>query len=656
MSFPTDSARHDRRFDPFAESTVDGIVAGSVTIKVISGQLLTDKKVGTYVEVEMYGLPADTVRKKFRTKVVPANGINPTYGEEPFVFKKVVLPNLATLRIVVCEENGRLLGQRVLPVEGLRPGYRHICLRNELNQPQNLATLFVHVKVGDYVPDAFADFAAALANPIAYQSALEKHAQQLAVLEEEAEEDRQYGAGEEMFEETDGTITRQDRNCTRTNSVLSKHSSSGETPGGSSGGGTPTHLCKQDSVGGSRSQNASGGVTRGSSRRGASSHSSPLCEQSARGATVPAVSENGAGATGSNQFSALAATKLSVGVSSLPSSPLHSASGRPNLMENGAPHPSHVPPQPKVDVSQTSRLKDPELLEPVTLEQLKETKPVQKLLLKQDKEVDGLRRKLEKAQQILREVHGLQEEKLLLSQIKGKGTLQKAYRKSVKRASRRGNSNPADGPNLQDALTPDQLRKHWEQKVSQAEEMMALCREHYKTESDVAGHYVLLLNNALCHAIDVRQEALLKQLDDIHDREVTELRKKLDTYNHDEMKALAKKHKEKNELSRIKREAMKKHITLAVQERQKLQDLLDRRKADVVEMFDALRQRAAEDKVKAAETVTRACEARCTRLEQEHREIFSTPVSESTSIASAHCQTPGVAGGNGRSTPEVTKM
>lgn len=52
-----------------------------------------------------------------------------------------------------------------------------------------------------------------------------------------------------------------------------------------------------------------------------------------------------------------------VGVSSLPSSPLHSA-GRPNLtaMENGVPHPSHVPPQPKVDVSQTSRLKGEERL------------------------------------------------------------------------------------------------------------------------------------------------------------------------------------------------------------------------------------------------------------------------------------------------------
>ena len=83
--------RKDRRLDPFAESTVDGIIAGTVHIHVISAQFLTDKRVGTYVEVDMYGLPADTVRKKFRTKIVPNNGINPVYDEEPFVFKKVKL-------------------------------------------------------------------------------------------------------------------------------------------------------------------------------------------------------------------------------------------------------------------------------------------------------------------------------------------------------------------------------------------------------------------------------------------------------------------------------------------------------------------------------------------------------------------------------------
>ena len=56
---------------------------------MLSGHFLSDKKVGTSVEVEMYGLPADTVRKKFRTKTVPANGINPHYGDEKFLFKKV---------------------------------------------------------------------------------------------------------------------------------------------------------------------------------------------------------------------------------------------------------------------------------------------------------------------------------------------------------------------------------------------------------------------------------------------------------------------------------------------------------------------------------------------------------------------------------------
>ncbi|KAL3875090.1 hypothetical protein ACJMK2_038024 [Sinanodonta woodiana] len=176
--------RKDRHFDPFAESTVDGIIAGTVRIRVISGHLLSDKRVGTYVEVDMYGLPTDTVRKRFRTRTVPNNGISPVYDEPPFVFKKVVLPTLAVIRLAVYEETGKLIGHRVLPVEGLRPGYRHICLRNESNQPLLLPALFVHIQVKDYVPDAFAEFADALANPQAYISQLEKHAQQLAIYED----------------------------------------------------------------------------------------------------------------------------------------------------------------------------------------------------------------------------------------------------------------------------------------------------------------------------------------------------------------------------------------------------------------------------------------------------------------------------------------
>lgn len=81
--------RPDKTFDPFAESPVDGVIAAQCSVRVISGQFLSDKKVGTYVEVDMYGLPTDTIRKEFRTRLVPANGLNPVYNEEPFVFRKV---------------------------------------------------------------------------------------------------------------------------------------------------------------------------------------------------------------------------------------------------------------------------------------------------------------------------------------------------------------------------------------------------------------------------------------------------------------------------------------------------------------------------------------------------------------------------------------
>lgn len=72
---------------------MDGVIAATCEVKVISGQFLSDKKVGTYVEVDMYGLPTDTIRKEFRTRVVPNNGLNPVYGDDAeFVFRKLSGP------------------------------------------------------------------------------------------------------------------------------------------------------------------------------------------------------------------------------------------------------------------------------------------------------------------------------------------------------------------------------------------------------------------------------------------------------------------------------------------------------------------------------------------------------------------------------------
>ncbi|KAI2662370.1 1-phosphatidylinositol 4,5-bisphosphate phosphodiesterase beta-3 [Labeo rohita] len=144
--------RTDKHFDPFTMDIVDGIVANTVKVKIISGQFLNDKKVGVYVEVDMFGLPADT-KRKFRTKTSNNNSLDPVWDEDTFVFNKVVLPTLASLRVAVYEENGKIIGHRVLPVSALRPGYHYICLKNELNQPLMLSSLLVYTEAQDYIPN-----------------------------------------------------------------------------------------------------------------------------------------------------------------------------------------------------------------------------------------------------------------------------------------------------------------------------------------------------------------------------------------------------------------------------------------------------------------------------------------------------------------------
>jgi phosphatidylinositol phospholipase C beta len=68
---------------------------------------------------------------------------------------QVVLPDLAVLRFGVYEENGKLLGQRILPLDGLQAGYRHISLRTEANFPMSLPMLFCNIELKIYVPDGF---------------------------------------------------------------------------------------------------------------------------------------------------------------------------------------------------------------------------------------------------------------------------------------------------------------------------------------------------------------------------------------------------------------------------------------------------------------------------------------------------------------------
>ncbi|NXX98979.1 PLCB2 phosphodiesterase, partial [Centropus bengalensis] len=172
--------RPDKQFDPFSVDRIDVVVASTLSVTastargILSGQFLSDRSVKTYVEVELFGLPRDT-KRKYRTKLTStANSINPVWKEEAFVFEKIMMPELASLKIVAWEEGGKFIGHRVIPVTAVHSGYHHVCLRSESGMPLTMPSLFVYLEVKDYVPDAWADLTIALSNPIKFFSLQDK--------------------------------------------------------------------------------------------------------------------------------------------------------------------------------------------------------------------------------------------------------------------------------------------------------------------------------------------------------------------------------------------------------------------------------------------------------------------------------------------------
>ncbi|XP_066198791.1 1-phosphatidylinositol 4,5-bisphosphate phosphodiesterase beta-2 isoform X2 [Saccopteryx leptura] len=163
--------RPDKQFNPFSVDGIDVVVATTLSIKVISGQFLSERSVRTYVEVELFGLPGDP-KRRYRTKLSPStNSINPVWNEEPFVFEKILMPELASLRVAVLEEGNKFLGHRIIPINALNSGYHHLCLHSESNMPLTMPALFVFLEMKDYVPDTLTDLTLALANPIKFFSA-----------------------------------------------------------------------------------------------------------------------------------------------------------------------------------------------------------------------------------------------------------------------------------------------------------------------------------------------------------------------------------------------------------------------------------------------------------------------------------------------------
>ncbi|XP_059470873.1 1-phosphatidylinositol 4,5-bisphosphate phosphodiesterase classes I and II [Neocloeon triangulifer] len=502
--------RRDRRFDPFAESTVDGIIAGTVSVQVISGQFLTEKRVGTYIEVDMFGLPADTVRKRFKTKIVAANGINPCYDEEPFVFKKVVLPELATIRLAAYEESGRIIGHRVIPVLGLCPGYRQVGLRNEFGQPLGLSSVFVHVVVKDYVPDGLSDFAEALANPIKYQSELEKRAQQLSVLTDDLED---------IQEVLDETASKESMPTKARRSQLHSTTSSELPSIGAAGTGTLPRASVQIN------------------------QTEPNQVEEAE--SVESLSEGSPAAKGS--------------------------------------------PGPAIHPISASAIAE---ISAETFEQLLENKVVKEKKLELEKKLESLRKKQEK------EKARFGGHKTAPEVDKSKGKFYMSH-KLVKRLSSKNIE--VEEPTETD---PESRAKN-------------LAREHLALEKDLQEKYNEAVFSTLEKVMKTSQAAQLKLLASLVERETAEVMKKLESVRRDEVKALAKIHKDKDELVRIKREVASSIVEKGVSERVRLKEAYRKRQEDLERQHAEVRARLEEERLKSKTALAREYDGRLALISEE---------------------------------------
>ena len=92
--------------------------------------------------------------------------------------------------------------------------------------------------------------------------------------------------------------------------------------------------------------------------------------------------------------------------------------------------------------------------------------------------------------------------------------------------------------------------QHREMKYKHAEVMMAMSRNHFQAELEVYKRHHNAIYEALLEVMAANHNCHRKALEEIHDRDVVELKKAMDPQLREHMKQLAKKHKDKQELSR----------------------------------------------------------------------------------------------------------
>uniref|UniRef100_A0A4W6D086 Phosphoinositide phospholipase C n=1 Tax=Lates calcarifer TaxID=8187 RepID=A0A4W6D086_LATCA len=125
------------------ERDVEKMSPAVYSLTIVSGQnVCPSNSAGSpCIEVDVLGMPVDSCH--FRTKPIHRNTLNPMWNEH-FQFT-VHFEELCFLRVAVVENNSsQTTAQRTLPLKALKPGYRHVQLRTQHNEPLEVSSLFIY--------------------------------------------------------------------------------------------------------------------------------------------------------------------------------------------------------------------------------------------------------------------------------------------------------------------------------------------------------------------------------------------------------------------------------------------------------------------------------------------------------------------------------
>ncbi|XP_051274102.1 1-phosphatidylinositol 4,5-bisphosphate phosphodiesterase epsilon-1 isoform X1 [Dicentrarchus labrax] len=125
------------------ERDVEKMSPAVYSLTIVSGQnVCPGNSAGSpCLEVDILGMPIDSCH--FRTKPIHRNTLNPMWHEH-FQFT-VHFEEMCFLRFAVVENNSsQTTAQRTLPLKALKPGYRHVQLRTQHNEPLEVSSLFIY--------------------------------------------------------------------------------------------------------------------------------------------------------------------------------------------------------------------------------------------------------------------------------------------------------------------------------------------------------------------------------------------------------------------------------------------------------------------------------------------------------------------------------